>query len=64
MMATAMDYVSEVHFKEKLEEEGVKAETASENTTIWFDFRVRLQASTSGHRLQPGQGTEMNDGSS
>ena len=45
MMATTMDSDSEVHFKEKLEEEGVKAEAASENATIRFD---------PGHRPRPG----------
>ena len=46
MMATAIDSNSEVHFKEKLEEEGVQAEAASENATIRFDFRASTPATS------------------
>ena len=52
MMATAM-----VDFKEKLEEEGVKAETASENATIRFDFRASTPATS-----PPGRGPEARTG--
>ena len=41
-----MDSESEVHFKEKLEEEGVKAEAASENATIRFDIRASTPATS------------------
>ena len=57
MMATAMDSDSEVHFKEKLEEEEVKAEAASENTTIQFSFRASTPATT-----PQGQGPEARTG--
>ena len=50
MMATTMDSESEVHFKEKLEEEGVKAEAASENATIRFDFRASTPAASLSRR--------------
>ena len=61
MMATAMDSDSEVHFKEKLEEEGVKAETASENATIRFDFRASTPAMSplgGGPEARTGDGEE------
>ena len=48
-----MDSDSEVHFKEKLEEEGVQAETASEKATIRFDFRASTPA-----KSPPGRGQE------
>ena len=43
-MATSMDADSEVLFKEKREEKGVKAETAVDDTTIRFDFRASTPA--------------------
>ena len=65
MMDTAIEVHSEVHFKEKLEEEGVKAETPSENAPIWFNFRASTPAmSLPGRGRKPGQRTERNDGSS
>ena len=57
MMSNAMDSNSEVHFKEKLEEEGVKAETASENATIRFDFQASTPATS-----PPGRGPEARTG--
>ena len=57
MNATAMDSYSEVHFKEKLEEKGVKAETPSENATIWFNFWASTPAMSC-----PGQGPEARTG--
>ena len=56
-MATTIDSDSEVHFKEKLKEEGVKAEAASENATIRFDFRASTPAT-----LPPGRGPEARIG--
>ena len=50
MMATTMDSDSEVHLKEKLEEEGVKAEAASENATIRFDFPASTPATSPSGR--------------
>ena len=52
-MATTMDSDSEVHFKEK----GVKAEAASENATIRFDFWATTPAT-----WPPGRGTEARAG--
>ena len=62
MMATAMDSDSEVHFKEKLEEEGVKAGTSSENATIRFDFRASTPATSPtgrGPEALTGDGEEQ-----
>ena len=53
MMATNMDSDSEVHFKEKLEEKGIKAEA----TTIRFTFRVSTPATS-----PPGRGPEAQVG--
>ena len=56
-----MDTDSEVHFKEKLEEEGVKAETPSENATILFDFRASTPATSAperGPEARTGDGEE------
>ena len=52
-MATSMDADSEVLFKEKREEKGVKAETAVDDATLWFDFRASTQATP-----PPGRGAE------
>ena len=52
-MATSMDADSEVLFKEKREEKGVKAETAVDYATIRFDFRASTPATP-----PPGRGTE------
>ena len=57
MMGTNMDSDSEVHFKDKLEEEGIKAEAASENATIRYDFRASTPATT-----PPGRGMEARAG--
>ena len=56
-MATSMDADSEVHFKEKREEKGVKAETAVDDATIRFDFRASTPATP-----PQGQGTEAPGG--
>ena len=56
-MATSMDADSEVHFKEKREEKGVKAETTVDDATIRFDFRALTPATPS-----PGRGTEDQGG--
>ena len=39
-MATSTDADSEVLFKEKRKEKGVKAETAVDDATLWFDFKA------------------------
>ena len=56
-MATAMDSDSQVHFKEKLEKEGVKAETASKNATIRFNFWASTPAAS-----PPARGLEARTG--
>ena len=56
-MATSMDADSEVHFKEKREEKGVKAETTIDDATIQFDFRALTPVTPS-----PGRGTEARGG--
>ena len=56
-MATSMDADSEVLFKEKREEKGVKAETAVDNATIRFDFRASTPA-----KPPPERGTEARGG--
>ena len=43
-MATSMDADSEVLFKEKREEKGVKAETTVDDATLRFDFRASTPA--------------------
>ena len=43
-MATGMDVDSEVLFKEKQEEKGIKAEIAVDDATIRFDFRASTPA--------------------
>ena len=48
-MAPGMDVDSEVLFKEKQEEKGIKAETAVDDATIRFDFRASTPAT-----LPPG----------
>ena len=57
MMATYMDSDSEVHFKDKLEEEEINAEEASKNATIRYDFRALTPATT-----PPGRRTEARAG--
>ena len=52
-IATSMDANSEVLFKEKQEEKGIKAETAVDDATIRFDFRASTPATP-----PPGRGTE------
>ena len=56
-MATSMDADSEVLFKEKMEEKGVKAETAVEDATLRFDFRASTPATP-----PPGRGAEARGG--
>ena len=56
-MATSMDADSEVLFKEKREEKGIKAETAVDDATIRFDFRASTPATP-----PPGRGTEAQGG--
>ena len=56
-MATSMDADSEVLFKEKREEKGMKAETAVDDATIRFDFRASTPATP-----PPGRGTEAQGG--
>ena len=46
MMASYMDCDSEVQFKEKLEEKGIKADATSEDATIRFDFRASTTATS------------------
>ena len=61
MMATTLDSDFEVHLKERLEEEGVKAEAASENATIRFDFRASTPATSPsglGWEARVGDGEE------
>ena len=52
-----MDADSEVLFKEKREEKGVKAETAVDDATIRFDFRASTPATP-----PPGRGAEARGG--
>ena len=52
-MATSMDADSEVPFKEKREEKGVKGETAVDDATLRFDFRASTPAAP-----PPGLGAE------
>ena len=56
-MAKSMDADSEVFFKEKREEKGVKAGTAVEDVTIRFDFRASTLATP-----PLGRGTEARGG--
>ena len=56
-MATSMDADSEVLFKEKREEKGVKAETAVDDTILQFDFRA-----SNPDTPPPGRGAEARDG--
>ena len=55
MMATNMDSYSEVHFKDKLEEEGIKAEAATENPTRDGSLSGGRQGTTTGRteEVQP-----------
>ena len=55
-MATSMEADSEVLFKEKREEKGVKAETAGDEATLRFDLR----ASTPATPRSPKAGTARN----
>ena len=52
-----MDADSEVLFKKKREEKGVKAETAVDDATIRFDFRASTPATAT-----PGRGAEARGG--
>ena len=65
-MATTMDAGSEVLFKEKREEKGVKAETAVDDATIPFDFRASTPATPPPNwERRPEEGTvRRNVGSS
>ena len=56
-MATNMDMDLEVIFKEKVEEEEIKGEGATEDNTIRFDFRALTPATP-----PPGRGTEARTG--
>ena len=56
-MATSMEADSEVLFKEKRKEKGVKAETAVDDATLGFDFRVSTPRTP-----PPGQGAEPRGG--
>ena len=52
-----MEADSEVLFKEKREGKGVKAETAVDDATLWFDFRASIPATP-----PPGLGAERRGG--
>ena len=58
-MASIMDVVSEVLFKEKREEKEIKAETAMDDATIRFDFTASTPATP-----PPGRGAEARGGDS
>ena len=55
-MAANMDPDSEVIFKEKEKEKGIKEEGTTEDATIRFDFRASTPAIPVAS--QPGRGTE------
>ena len=56
-MATSMEAVSEVHFKEKREGKGVKTETAVDDATLQFEFRASTPAAS-----RSGRGAEHRGG--